>query len=199
MRNRKTVKILVNIVTIICLTGAIAFVIYGIQKGVFADRKAMEELVNKGGMWAPFLFMLIQSVQVVVPIIPGGISCAAGVILFGAWYGLLYNYVGIVIGSLINFYLARRYGQYFVKLFVKKATYDKYAVWLEKGNKFEKFFAAAIVFPCAPDDLLCMIAGLTKMSWKKFSAIILLGKPASIAVYSIGLVYAGKWAGNLLG
>ena len=26
-----------------------------------------------------------------------------------------------------------------------------------KGKKFDKFFALAIFFPCAPDDVLCMI------------------------------------------
>ena len=67
-----------------------------------------------------------------------------------------------------------------------------------KGKKFDKFFALAIFFTCAPDDVLCMIAGLTKMSWKKFSAIILLGKPASIAAYSMALIYAGGFLGKLI-
>lgn len=149
-------------------------------------------------IWAPVTFILIQMVQVVVPIIPGGITCAVGVVIFGPWYGLLYNYIGIVVGSGINFYLARRYGQCLVKFFVKEETYDKYITWLDKGKKFDKFFALAIFFPCAPDDVLCMIAGLTKMSWKKFSAIILLGKPASIAAYSMALIYAGGFLGKLI-
>lgn len=78
-----------------------------------------------------------------------------------------------------------------MKFFVKENTYEKYIVWLERGKKFDKFFAFAIFFPCALNDVLCWIAGLTKMSWKKFSAIILLGKPASIAAYSMVLVYVG--------
>lgn len=189
----------VNIVTILCTAAMISFVIYGLKSGIFTDRAMMEELVSRGGIWGPVTFMIIQMVQVVVPVIPGGITCAVGVVVFGPWYGLLYNYIGIVAGSCINFYLARRYGQCLVKFFVKEETYNKYITWLEKGKKFDKFFAAAIFFPCAPDDVLCMIAGLTKMSWKKFSAIILLGKPASIAAYSMTLVYAGGFLSGLLG
>lgn len=189
----------VNIVTILCTAAMISFVIYGLKSGIFTDRAMMEELVSRGGIWGPVTFMIIQMVQVVVPVIPGGITCAVGVVVFGPWYGLLYNYIGIVSGSCINFYLARRYGQCLVKFFVKEETYNKYITWLEKGKKFDKFFAAAIFFPCAPDDVLCMIAGLTKMSWKKFSAIILLGKPASIAAYSMALVYAGGFLSGLLG
>ena len=189
----------VNVVTILCTAAMISFVIYGLKSGIFTDRAMMEELVSRGGIWGPITFMIIQMVQVVVPVIPGGITCAVGVVVFGPWYGLLYNYIGIVAGSCINFYLARRYGQCLVKFFVKEETYNKYITWLEKGKKFDKFFAAAIFFPCAPDDVLCMIAGLTKMSWKKFSAIILLGKPASIAAYSMALVYAGGFLSGLLG
>ena len=189
----------VNVVTILCTAAMISFVIYGLKSGIFTDRAMMEELVSRGGIWGPITFMIIQMVQVVVPVIPGGITCAVGVVVFGPWYGLLYNYIGIVAGSCINFYLARRYGQCLVKFFVKEETYNKYITWLEKGKKFDKFFAAAIFFPCAPDDVLCMIAGFTKMSWKKLSAIILLGKPASIAAYSMALVYAGGFLSGLLG
>ena len=187
-----------TILTGICVAALVVFAIYGMRQGLFTDRSRMEALVAKGGIFGPLLFVAIQIVQVVIPIIPGGITCAVGVVLFGAWYGLLYNYIGIVIGSFINFYLARRYGKCFVQAFVKEETYEKYAGWLEKGKKFDRFFALAIFFPCAPDDFLCLLAGLTRMSWKRFGTIILLGKPASIAMYSLALVYAGSWLGGLL-
>ena len=197
MTREKTRKLL-NIATIISLSVIVVLTIYGVQTGLLTDRDKLEMLVKKSGIWGPILFIIIQMVQVVLPIIPGGITCGAGVVIFGAWHGLLYNYIGIVAGSMINFYLARRYGQCFVKYFVKEETYEKYIGWLEKGKKFDKFFAFAIFFPCAPDDVLCLIAGLTRMTWKKFAAIILLGKPASIAMYSLTLVYAGTWIQEML-
>lgn len=197
MTREKTRKLL-NIATVISLSVIIVLTIYGVKTGLLTDREQLELLVKKSGIWGPLLFITIQMVQVVLPIIPGGITCGAGAVIFGAWHGLLYNYIGIVAGSMINFYLARRYGQCFVKYFVKEETYEKYIGWLEKGKKFDKFFAFAIFFPCAPDDVLCLIAGLTRMTWKKFAAIILLGKPASIAMYSLALVYAGTWIQDML-
>lgn len=174
------------------------FIYYGVENHLFSDIGSLKQFINNGGIWGPLIFVIIQIIQVVIPIIPGGISCAAGVILFGPWAGLAYNYIGIVIGSFINFYLARQYGTTLVRTFVSETTYEKYSNWLEKGKKFDKFFALAIFFPVAPDDFLCMLAGLTKMSIKKFSAIILLGKPASIAMYSLALVYAGSWLGQFI-
>lgn len=189
---------IINLITWCSMGALLIFTVYGIRTGIFTDRSRMEALVSRSGICGPLLFVLIQIIQVVIPIIPGGITCAVGVVLFGAWQGLLYNYVGIVIGSFINFYLARRYGKCFVQSLVKEETYEKYAGWLERGKKFDRFFALAIFFPCAPDDFLCMLAGLTRMSWKKFTTIILLGKPASIAIYSLALVYTGTWLGGVL-
>lgn len=197
MTREKTRKML-NIATIFSLSVIVVLTIYGVKTGLLTDRDKLEMLVKESGIWGPLLFITIQMVQVVLPIIPGGITCGAGVVIFGAWHGLLYNYIGIVAGSMINFFLARRYGQCFVRYFVKKETYEKYIGWLEKGKKFDKFFAFAIFFPCAPDDVLCLIAGLTRMTWKRFATIILLGKPASIAMYSLALVYAGTWIQEML-
>jgi len=39
----------------------------------------------------------------------------------------------------------------------------------------------------APDDFLCYLAGTTNMTWKQFVTVIFLGKPFSIALYSLGL------------
>ena len=50
----------------------------------------------------------------------------------------------------------------------------------------------------APDDFLCWLAGTTDMTFRRFTAIILLGKPASIALYSLGLEIAFQWISRIL-
>ena len=57
------------------------------------------------------LFVAFQAVQVVVPILPGGLGCLAGVLLFGPWWGFVYNYIGICAGSLMAFAIARNCGK----------------------------------------------------------------------------------------
>ena len=147
-------------------------------------------MISQAGIWGPLIFIFIQIIQCVIPIIPGGLSCVAGIILFGPFYGFIYNYIGILLGSLINFILARHYGKPLIETIVSKKTYNKYISWLDRGKHFDKLFALAIFMPVAPDDFLCMLAGLTKMTYKKFITIIVLGKPASLLVYSLGLTTA---------
>ena len=101
--------------------------------------------------------------------------------------------LGIIIGSIIAFYLARQYGQQFVKSMVSENTYNRYINWLDKGKWFDYFFAFMMFFPVSPDDFLCMLAGLTKMTYKKFIIIILVFKPFTLAAYTIGLRFIIDW------
>ncbi|GAA6499700.1 TVP38/TMEM64 family protein [Blautia parvula] len=183
----KRTAVLMNLCTIAGLIGMGFFIFYGVQNRIFVSRDALELFLHNCGVWAPALFVLIQIVQVVIPILPGAIGCLGGVLIFSPVWGFVYNYIGISIGSILAFLLSKQYGRPFVRNIIGEKNYDKYIGWLSKGNGFDKAFAVAIFLPVAPDDLLCYIAGLTKMTLKKFTAIILLGKPGSILLYSLGL------------
>lgn len=149
--------------------------------------EALLTFLRECGIWAPIIFVLIQILQVVFPIAPGAVGCLAGVVIFGPVWGFIYNYVGISIGSVLAFALSKQYGKPFVKRMIGEKNYRKYIGWMDKRRGFDFAFAVAIFLPVAPDDLLCFIAGLTKMSYKKFICIILLGKPGLSSYTASGL------------
>lgn len=190
---------LINFISIIGLGLSIALTIYFINLGVFKDLNALRGLVGDSIILGPVIFIFIQILQVVIPIIPGGISTAAGVLIFGPYAGFIYNYVGICIGSIIIFLLGRRYGKPFILSVISDKTYNKYIGWLDNQNRFEKLFALAIFLPVAPDDALCLMAGLTNISVKRYTLIILIAKPLSIFLYSMALIYGGQYLSGLLG
>lgn len=156
------------------------------QKGLLTDQQKMEDFMHPFGLWGVLLFIFIQITQTVIPIIPGSMTSIAGMAMYGLGWGTLFNYVGIVIGCAILFYLVRRYGKPFVQTLVKPKTYDKYIQWLDKGDGFERFFIISMVVPFMPADFICALAALTKMSFKKYMIIILLTKPISILTYTLG-------------
>lgn len=184
MTDTKRIFQVTTILGTLFLTGLI---LYFLSQGYFTDSTKLQALLNQTGIFAPLLFILLQIFQVIIPIIPGGASSALGIVAFGPIWGFVYNYAGLVIGSILAFLLVKKYGKTFILKVCDQKTYDKYIGWLDKGKKFDRFFAAAIFFPCAPDDILCMIAGLTSMTLKKFSMIIILGKPLALIAYSFGL------------
>lgn len=196
----RTSRRLINIASLLSVLAMIALAIYWYRLGIFRSQAALDQYIHQRHIIGPLIFILIQIIQVVIPVIPGGVSTGVGVILFGPLYGFIYNYVGIVIGSFINFFLARRYGQNFILHMIPQKTFEKYfnKNKFRSQKAFDLFSALAIFLPVAPDDVLVMIAGLTKMTWAKFSAIIILLKPFTIAAYSFVLVYGGQWLLNLL-
>lgn len=183
----------INTLTILGIVCSVTFLALGFYYGWFKDLNSITRLITRTGTLGILIFVLIQIIQVVIPIIPGGLTSVAGVVLFGPFWGFVYNYFGIVTGSILNFFLARHYGKGFVESLVSPKVYNKYIGWLDKGDKFDKFFTFAIFFPCAPDDFLCQLSGLTNMSFKKFLTIIVFGKPASIFLYSMTLAGAFSW------
>jgi len=177
---------LINGSTFVGLVMTILFFIYGVQTHLFTSQAALQAFLQQFGWYAPVIFIIFQAIQVVLPISPGAIGCVGGILIFGSTQGFIYNYIGICIGSIAAFLLARQYGITYVKNMSNKKTFNKYIGWLEKPS-FERVFATAIFMPVAPDDFLCYIAGVSKMKFKKFVLIILLGKPFAIAMYSLML------------
>ena len=185
LRRNKTASRLINAATILGLLLAVGFAVYGFYTGIFTSEENLERFISDSGVTAPLVFIFIQIIQVVVPIIPGGVSCLASVVLFGPLPGFVYSDAGICIGSTIGFFLGRFYGKPFILAVTKPETYEKYSKIIDKGKRFEVFFLLAMLFPAFPDDLICMLAGLTKMESKKFLLILLLAKIPAIALYSL--------------
>lgn len=180
------IKKALTILTITLLTILILFLAKGFLEGNFQSIESMENYVKQFGIAAPLIFILIQILQVVIPILPGFIGCAAGAILFGSIGGFFCNYIGISLGSLAAFLLARKYGIGFVKKIISEEKYEKYAGWLDKKKQFTIVLFLTILLPLAPDDIFCYISGLTKMEFQKFAWIIILAKPWCILAYSFG-------------
>lgn len=189
---------MMNASTVAGLAACATLAVYGFYTGIFSSKEALGAFLQGFGVWAPLIFVVFQAVQVVIPILPGGIACVVGVLVFGPVAGFLYNYVGICLGSVAAFLLARRYGQPILESMFSPKLRAKYNHWTE-GRRFNNLFAVAIFMPVAPDDFLCYMAGTTKMTLRRFTTIILLGKPLAIAAYSFGLSAAITYIARLFG
>lgn len=179
-------KHFLNIISILLLIIFILIGIKGYKMGIFTSVTSLRKFLEGYTYLAPLMFMLLQVVQIVIPIIPGGVSTAFGVLMFGAFWGFVYNYISICFGSCLVFLISRYFGKNIMLNIFGEDQLHKYDKWLN-NKKYTKFFALAILFPVAPDDFLCYFSGLTKMTFKEFLLIILICKPPSIFLYSMAL------------
>ena len=93
--------------------GFVIFVLFFVKQFFNQKFDSVESLQNymKGfGIAAPLMLTLFQAVQVVIPVLPGYLGCAAGAIAFGSMTGFWCNYIGISLGSVIAYFLAKKYG-----------------------------------------------------------------------------------------
>ncbi|HLQ74593.1 MAG TPA: VTT domain-containing protein [Alloiococcus sp.] len=188
MKTEITRKI-VNALNIIGTVATIIFLIWAFKVHLFTDEAVMKHYLGLFGRSAPIIFVIIQLVQVVVPIIPGAITIPIGILVFGHVYGFAFNFTGIMIGSVINFYLAKVYGRPFVRSLVSEKQYQKYIGRIENNHTFNRFFTASMFFPVTPADLLCYLAGLSDMSFKYFFISLSAGKPITLLAYSYGSLF----------
>ena len=182
--NDTTLKKVMTIITVIVTILLVAFIIYALKMNLLNDSDLLLKRIKSYGLIAPLIFLLIQIVQVVFPVIPGGASCLVGVLAFGPIEGFIYNYVGLTLGSIVSFFLSRNFGLSLINNLFQKETVDKYLGYL-RTKKFEKIYFLGIFLPGAPDDLLCYIAGISGLTFLRFLFIILIGKPFTLIFYSL--------------
>ena len=185
----KRIKLATKIAIGFVAAVTLGFMVFALRDHLFTSQVALEAFLGKFGIMAFVIFILFQAIQVVFPVLPGGIGVLGGVLIFGPLTGFFYNYIGICLGSIAAFLIAKHYGTPVIKSMFSSKLQAKYSKWSE-SKKFPKLFAIAIFMPIAPDDFLCYLAGTTNMSLKRFTTIILLGKPMAIAAYSFGLNFA---------
>jgi len=176
----KTRRVLLWVLTI-ALLAACALGLY--CSGFFEaarSREGLEAYIQRCTPWSHLAFFGLQLASVILAPIPSNITAAAGAILFGLWPAFLLTWGAVVLGSAAVFLLARVLGQSFVSSLVSKKLSDKYMGVIRR--KRDVFLLLAFLFPFFPDDLLCILAGLTDISLRRFAALVLIARPWGLLV-----------------
>lgn len=179
-----------TIIVFSALMAVSAFIVLnGWLGGHFHSVDTLQTYIASFGIWGPLLLTLIQLLQVVLPVLPGFMGCLVGAALFGMAGGFWINYIGISAGSIIAYWLAKRYGIQLVNSMIPMKKYEKYIERIRQSKSYTALLFLAILLPLAPDDFLCYFSGLINMAPRKFITIIITAKPWCILVYSIFFAY----------
>ncbi len=179
----KKVKLIWYFLTIIPVLLLILGYIF--PSSFFLSQEQIRSFVEPQGILAPIIFIILQILQVVLAPISHYIIGLAGGFIFGTWYGFILNWIGRVLGTLIAFYLGRRFGRRVIRHVVKPNTLRKYDKLFEKGKLilFLMYF-----LPLFPDDELSYLAGFSSIRARVFIPIILIGHLGG----SLGLAFLGS-------
>ena len=139
--------------------------------------------------YSPLCFFLLQLLSVLLAPIPSNITAAAGGVLFGTLPSFLLTFSAVVLGSMCVFLLARVLGRPFSDRVVSRKVSEKYLAVIHA--KTGTFLLLAFLFPFFPDDILCILAGLTPIPTLHFFLLLLLARPW-------GLLFASALGGATL-
>ncbi len=162
---------------------------------VIESAESLQAYLQKAGIWMPLFYVLLQFLQVVVLPIPSVVSTVAGVALFGAFQATLYSLIGILVGSFVAFFIGRKLGYSAVSWLVGEEALKK---WQKKlKGKDNLFLTLMFILPIFPDDVLCLLAGLSSMSTRYFSVVILFSRVLAIATtcYFVDFIPLNTWWG----
>ena len=122
--------------------------------------------------------------------IPGQALMVSSGYIYGFWGGMLISWTGLVAGGQMAFFLARWFGRPFAERWVTPA---KLARWdgMARG-KGVSFFAASLVLPVFPNDAMCYVAGLGKISPRCFLFANMLGRGIACLLASLVGAYGSR-------
>lgn len=124
------------------------------------------------GYWGPVVAILLMVLHSVI-FIPSEIILFANIYVYGFWLGLLYTWVGSMLGAYFSFYLARLFGKPLVEKVISIEKYEKFNSWFEKNGTFGLFILRLI--PLFSFNLLNYGAGLVRISFWQFTWSTALG------------------------
>jgi len=166
--------------------------------GICTNKDWIKATLKAAGPLAPLIFILIQSLQVVFAPIPGEATGFIGGYLFGVPQGLLYSTLGLTLGSIGAFLIARWLEEHYVRRWIPGDILQKFDFLMERQGALVSFIL--FILPGFPKDYLCFILGLSRMPFKLFLLICVVGRlPGTLLLTLQGAkVYKGDYYSTLI-
>lgn len=178
-QKRRIIRVTTVIGVFITIIGAI----FISRSHYFRPNGGFSNLLLKLGFFSPVIFILVQVSQIIYPIIPLGLTNVIGDLIFGHFWGFVFNCTGMFIGSSINFFFKEWCS--FPLAFISDEQYAKYRERINRGDGLRKLLIVGFLLPLFPDDIFCTIAGMSKIKFKDFFfKIVVLYRPISLFIFT---------------
>lgn len=141
----------------------------------------LQELILSWGFWGRLGFVVLSFLQVTFIPLPSTVTIIAGTLIYGPLQASLLSLSGILLGSMLAFLLGKVFGRKLVVFMVGERTCQK---WVHFLSNAKYSFFIMMLLPIFPDDVLCLVAGLTNMSWAFFTVTNLIARPIGIFTVS---------------
>ncbi len=146
----------------------------------FKDVEELKRFIIDSQEWGIIVFFLLTLLQVIILPIPSAVTMVIGVMIYGPHVAFIVSSLGTILGSFILFWLGKTFGRKIAYWMFGKEKAEKYAKLL--SDKGKGIFVLMMLFPFFPDDLICIVAGVTSMTYKFFLISMIITRTIVVAV-----------------
>jgi uncharacterized membrane protein YdjX (TVP38/TMEM64 family) len=190
---------IIKLVLLILILALIVFVGIKTAPWLFEHAKNPEYIrkyLAGFGSYGFLVYILIQAIQVIIVVIPGDIVVICAGFIYGIPLGFVLSYFGLMLGSVVVFYISRFFGYGIVSRLIAEEKIKKISKILNSSKGTVGLFIICCI-PFIPKDIMMYVAGLTPVKASRiFLAYGLSRIPTTLIWVSIG---ANAYEKNLLG
>jgi|SRR5690554_1013219 len=189
MNNQTKKRAIITISITIGIIGVfvILYFVLGLNR-YFADTAFIKERIESYGNFGKFIYVLINFLQTTIIPVTNIPTIFAGTYIYGPLEAANLAIIGVLAGSVISFYIGRIFGTKLLVWILGESRLNRYLEMM-KGREKVVFFLTMLL-PGFPDDIICMIAGVTPMRLRFFSLTLLITRtiPIYLTAYGASLI-----------
>lgn len=186
----KKIAAIVSIAVFFIVMALLAVFVGGPIIKSLGDPASFRTWVEERGFWGRVLFVGVMVLQVIIAFIPAEPFELAAGYAFGAVWGTVLVWLGLVIGTTIVFLFVRKIGIKAVEVFFPRERIDS-VKYLNNEKALNATAFLLFLIPGTPKDLLTYVAGLTKIRLLPWVLLTSVARIPSIVTSTI--------SGNALG
>ncbi len=164
-----------------------------------SGREAFQNYIHAKGVYGILILIGVQMLQVILAFIPGEpIEVLAG-LLYGTLGGYVICTIGMLIGTVLIYYMVKLLGMGFINRLVGGGKLDKYK-FLHDTKKFEMIVFFLFFIPGTPKDLLTYFMPATKIKPMTFFILVTVARIPSIisSTFAGSSIGEGKWLQTII-
>lgn len=142
----------------------------------------LRQLILGFGGWGIITYIIINLLQCIVIPIPTTLTVLVGTAIYGPFVAFLYATIGVILGSSIAFAIGRYCSRPVINWIFGKDKVEKYQDILNRRAELVLFLT--LTLPFFPDDLICMMAGISDIKYFKFLLISVVARGVGLATIS---------------
>lgn len=154
--------------------------------------KNIRSILVSSGIFAPFIYILLMSIAIIISPIPSiPLDIVAG-LFFGPFLGTLYSLIGATIGAQVSFLISRTLGTQIVEKFIK--GHINFCPSCSSKLLSKVVFITRLI-PFFSFDIISYGAGLTKMTLRSFTISTFFGMIPLTFIYNYfgSVIIINKW------